>query len=433
MNLAALIVYGLVNLTMVIYHLINKNRLYEFPFWAGMIALGWFFPQAIGGYLNSSQFPPGAYANGMLFAALCTVALWYAFNRALAGRASKPSWLDASFDTAKLYQAGAVLCMCGFFFQWKLAHLPEELTSMTQWTGPAVKYLFLSSIFVFGFLTLWLIYLNQSRLVVPRLWIFIIPSLLLLLQAAVLHGRRAAMMDLVSYLLVGLWFVRRVSLPRWFVIAGLTMGLALINAIGAYRAIMSEKGSLSERLAAASKIDFANESENVLKKSGLEFSNYIFYRQVYAEVGNFDWGLVHWNGLVANYVPAQIVGRSFKNSLMILLEDRTMEIARSKYGHPYGVGTTVTGYTDAFASFGWFGFVKFMVIGWIMGVLYRHAMQGSFLGQLLYVYSLSTAMHSVSHVTHTILFSIWIYFFALGYPALHFAKIRPSAGDVNFA
>ena len=88
-------------------------------------------------------------------------------------------------------------------------------------------------------------------------------------------------------------------------------------------------------------------------------------------------------------------------------------------------GSTATGYLDAFGSFGWFGFLKFWIAGYIMGVLYRHAMQGAFLGQLLYIHTLPTAMLMVTHQTNEFLVRIWIYFLVLAYPVFYLAKYKP--------
>jgi hypothetical protein len=413
---------------MVAYYLRGKGQFYQFPFWVGVIALGWFFPQAIGGYFKVEQFPENAYADGMFFAALCTAALWIGFVKAVAKEPSKPSWLDAPFDTQRLYWVGAAFCVFGFYFQWKLWALPEEMLAETQWSGATVKYRFFANMFKMGFLTLWLLYLSQSRLFIPKILVFIIPCLLFLLEAAVLRGRRAGMMNLVAYLFVSFWFVRRISVPRWFIIAGLAAGLVLINGIGTYRAIMIKKkeASLSQRLSLAVNADYFSSSKKNISQSGSEFKSYIFYRQVYAEDRIYDFGCVHWNNLVYNYVPAQIVGREFKDSLMFrqLVEVNPRLLAEEKYGHMRKTGSTSTGYTDAFGSFGWFGFIKFLLVGGIMGSLYRHAMQGGFLSQLLYVYVLGTSMHIISHVTHRILVAVWVYFFMMGYPFLYWAKLK---------
>jgi hypothetical protein len=433
MDLFALVLYGGVNLWMVLHHLGGRGRYNQFPFWIGMIALGWFYPQAIGGYVNVERFPPNAYADGMLFASLCTIAVWVGFDLALKRKTERPSWLDAGFDEKKLYYAGAGLCLFGFFFQWKLWSLPEELLAQTQWSGATVKYLFFASVFKIGFITLWLSYLRQSRWVVWKYLVFIIPCFLLFFEAAVLRGRRAGMMELASYLVISLWFVKRWSAPRWVIVSGLVAGLIFINAIGTYRAIMKKKElSLSQRLTLAANADYVSKSMERLDESGMEFKNYIYYRQVHVDEKFYDFGLTHWNQFVFNYVPAQLIGKKTKESLYIKLNDLSMSrIAKERYGHSFHIGTTLTGYKDAFGSFGWLGFVKFLIIGAMMGMLYRRAMQGAFLGQLLYVYFLTKAMQTVSHGTNDILVRVWVYFLVLGYPVLYWARRRP-VREVDF-
>jgi hypothetical protein len=424
-NLLSLIAFIAVNISMLLSYFWGKGRFYHFPFWAGVIALVWFLPQAIGGFLNSGIFPSGSYAAGMVFATLCTIALWGGYSVAYRKAPCATSWLAKPFDRTRLFYVGALLCGIGFFFHWKLVSLPKEMLAETQWTGATVKYLFLSSIFKFGFLALWLLYLSQRKYFVPRLLVFIIPSLALLLISILLHGRRAEMMNLFSYMVVSLWLVRRVTVPRWLLVSLLAFALVLINAIGIYRAIiMNEEKTFSERVSQAARADYLAESETVIKKSGLEFKNYIFFRQAYADLGRYNFGLTHWNGLVFNYVPAQLVGRGVKNALMVPLEDNLKDYTQLEYGHDQAIGTTSTGYRDAFGSFGWFGFVKFFFVGAIMGRLYRYAICGFFFGQMLYVYTLNAAMHSITHGTHEILVSIWVYFFALGFPALYWARVK---------
>jgi hypothetical protein len=296
----------------------------------------------------------------------------------------------------------------------------------SQWSGATVKYFFLGSVFEIGFVALWILYISQPRVIVPKLLVFIIPALLLFLDAAVLRGRRAMMMDMVSYVIVGLWFVRRFTLPRWFIITGLIFGLVLINGIRTYRMILMDKETpLTERLSEAVQADYLETARRRVDESGAEFRNYVFYRQTAIDTGFYDLGSKHWNRFVHNYVPGQIIGHENKENLMLRPSDIEMkDIAYMKYGHRFKIGTTSTGYRDSFASFGWFGFIKFLLIGWIMGVLYRHAMLGSFLGQLLYIYLLARGMQAISHETNDILVRMWIYFFALGYPVLYWARVK---------
>lgn len=427
MELFSLIFYGFVSLAMIVSCLREKGQFCQFPFWAGIISLGFFFTQAVGGFLHFEQFPRGAYTAGMLFASLCMLALWMGFVLACKRTCTRPSWLSAEFNSDRLFFVGVFFSVVGIFFQWKLNSLPEELLAMSQWSGATVKYNFFASLFHFGLITLWILYLYQRKLLNIRVLIFLVPCFLLLASNAVLSGRRNAMMKMCAYLVVGSWLVRRIAMPRWILIPALAGGLILVNSVGLYRSIMHDKEkSLTERLSNASQADYVSASTKAMDESSIEFKNYINFRYTCAKHRLYDYGTWHWNRLVFNYVPAQLVGAKFKRSLC-LKEEITTDIAqltRSELGHVASNGSTVTGFMDAFRSFGWFGFIKFGFIGWLMGVLYQRAMQGLFLGQLLYVYLLSDAMHAITHHTGLLLFSSWVYFLALAYPVFFWARGR---------
>jgi hypothetical protein len=426
MDLIALISYATVTMLMVLFYFFRgKGTYFEFPFWAGLISGGWFLPQAIQLCPEADKLPEGAYASGLFFAALCNAAMWAGFSFANDRITQRKSWLADDFDKRKLYWAGAVMCMVGFFFQWKLLALPDELFKSTQWSGALVKYLFFASIFKLGFVTIWLLYLSERKWVNVKLLVFIVPCLLLLLQAVVLKGRRGEMMNLFSFIFCSLWLVRRYPIPRVILIAAVCVGLTLVNSIGIYRVMMRDKDTpVLERLSKAAKA--VSEEKNRTRSGGSEFRNYTYTVALYQESNRFDYGGIHWNELVFNYVPAQLVGRDFKESLALesgMSAREASDVLLEKFGYRMSVGTTISGYADAYGSFSWFGFVKFLLIGLMMGTLYRHAMNGTFLGQMLYVYVLGTAMHAVSHGTNRILASVWVYFFALAYPLLFRARI----------
>jgi|GEM_PF-2270615 len=423
MNLFALSLYGSINAAMLLYYLRSKQTIFHFPFWAAVIAMGWFFPQAIGGYLNLHEFPASSYADGLMFASMCTLALWGGYVAAFHRYAPKPCWLDYKFDLKRLYWASAALCVFGFYFQWKLFALPDELKQVTQWSGVTVKYLFLSSVFRFGFIALWLLYLTERKAWSPRLLILIVPGLLLLFKAAVIDGRREGMMNFAAYLLIGMWFGRGITIPRWALAVGVGFGLIFINAIGIYRDIIFDGDmTVPEKITAAVNADYSSQSEDILEESGAEFKNFIYHQQVYRDTDEYDFGLIHWNKLVFNYVPAQIVGRELKNAMMYPLLNVT-EKTQQMYGYKYLRGSTSTGYKDSFGSFGWFGFIKFLLIGVMMGTLYRHALGMNLLAQILYLTMLATGMLAVTHSTDRILVADWIYFFALGFPAFYWARL----------
>ncbi|MCH7518013.1 MAG: hypothetical protein IH964_03190 [Candidatus Dadabacteria bacterium] len=134
---------------------------------------------------------------------------------------------------------------------------------------------------------------------------------------------------------------------------------------------------------------------------------------------DFDYGIYHWNTLVYNFVPAQILGNDFKESLMIQIEDT----AFTTFGHVRHTGTTSTGMTDSFKSFWYFGALKFFVIGFILSRLYKAAIQGHFMAQLLYMLIIVSALISITHNTQYF-FSAWVRIGIFVFPVLLILRNR---------
>jgi hypothetical protein len=147
----------------------------------------------------------------------------------------------------------------------------------------------------------------------------------------------------------------------------------------------------------------------------------------------FDYGLFHWNALVQDYVPAQIVGTEFKSGLMVDLDTPDWAV----YYHVPSIGSTSTGLADAFQSFWYFGFVKFAAIGWLMGLLYRAGNRGHLLAQVAYALLASYSLVSITHHTNWFLSRI-VHMSLFLLPVLVYARrmpVRradlPAAGNVQ--
>lgn len=82
---------------------------------------------------------------------------------------------------------------------------------------------------------------------------------------------------------------------------------------------------------------------------------------------SYNYGTIIWNGFVYNYVPERIFGKEFKESLQYH-PDYEKQILPLTHGI-----TTVTGYFEAFASFGFLGFILFGLIGFLLGIIWTRA------------------------------------------------------------
>ena len=423
MELITLTLYLGLNIVMMFSYTLRKGDIYKAPFWFGAISLGWFAPQAIGGYQNYNIFPPSSFTSGMLFAFLCNLAFWLGWFVSVRRPLRESSILTIDFNENKLFAASTFLAIFGFYFQWKLWSLPEDMLIGVAWSGTVVKYWFLSGVFKFALIILWLMFLNKySKIKKKYILILLIPCFYLMFEAAVFRGRRAEIMNIVAYVLIGLWFIRAFVPPRISILTGLVLGLVFINAIGIYRSLMYKSDlPFQQRVDAVLSADYVSYSQKVLDDSGEEFKNFIYQREAIENIGEYDLGLYHWNEFVFNYVPAQVIGSEFKESLRFPLND-SRDLAQNQFSHYWKNGTTSTGYSDAFASFGWLGFIKFILCGYIMGCLYKYCSKGYILPMILYIYLLNYAMHAVTHGTNEILIRQWVYFIFLVFPFLYFSS-----------
>jgi len=85
------------------------------------------------------------------------------------------------------------------------------------------------------------------------------------------------------------------------------------------------------------------------------------------------------------------------------------------------VGSTYTGFYDAFGSFWYLGCLKFFVIAALMGSIYVRAARGDEAMQILYALSVVPSMLVITHFTDEIIVS-WVHIGAFLLPAFWYVK-----------
>jgi hypothetical protein len=162
-----------------------------------------------------------------------------------------------------------------------------------------------------------------------------------------------------------------------------------------------------------SKIDVAGNFEDQLQAGGPEMRNAIARISYISRQLRFDYGAIHWNRLVHDFVPRQIFGEDFKEALKLPMppEDRNY--------NPL-TGTTETGMVDAFGSFWYFGVLEFFLLAYVMARLWATANAGWATGQIVYALSAIPAIHAISHLTDWVVES-WVQMLLFLAPALLFA------------
>jgi hypothetical protein len=170
-----------------------------------------------------------------------------------------------------------------------------------------------------------------------------------------------------------------------------------------------------------SKMAPVDNMNRVIKTGGSEVRSGAHIMAGVADEAAFDFGMSDWNFLVFNFVPAQVFGSSFKQKCLFKFDSPMMRGGSGGYEVPNG--STVTGVCDCFASFGYLGFVKFLLIGWVLGTLYNGALKGNWGAAILYICLIVTGLEAITHETPLFLTRI-VYICIFAMPALRYAKSR---------
>lgn len=206
MALFSLILYITFNLWMCFHFLfIRKERGYEYPFWAGMIALIFVVPQAVAFYSMQDELPENGYWYTLLFASACTLALWRGFTSA--ARSAKPAGrlLNLSLNLQSCQIAAAFFTIVGIAFYIAFNFSSKQTNEVGNLTGSATILIFFAQLMKFGFclsLYLSLKYKFKLSLVLTLL------SSIVFLIAIVFYGRRNDTAQFLLAILLTLWFVR---------------------------------------------------------------------------------------------------------------------------------------------------------------------------------------------------------------------------------
>lgn len=388
--------------------LLQRGGVYGFPFLAAAMFLTFVLPQIPG--LVDDRFMPqdGALTRAVFFSWLCLVMC--AVGWAL-GRHAGIGW-DHAFSEQRLLIYAAMLSLLGAYFFHKFGQLDDEERLRGFLTGTAVAYLFFAKPLTYGLAIALLCFARRRSL--AALWIILFDGVFYF-DRIVIAGRRGDAAELALMIALALWFHRRYVVPRSVVCLSLVFTIIGLLGAGEYRAATFYGGG-SPDWRAVLDIDIADNWHKLVSQGGPEFRNLAFSLSYVSKNNAYDYGANHWNTLVNSYVPAQIIGSAAKDRLYIH--------SPSRYAMDYepAPGTTPTGMMDAFASFSYYGCLKFALVGALLAGIYTRAMHGNTAMQLLYMLSVMPAMLVVTHFTNEIAIA-WVHIAFFMIPGLLFARI----------
>jgi hypothetical protein len=402
-GLFVLIVFGLLA-----EGFLRPERIYHFPFLAGVMTFAFVLPQMPAAALDQ-YLPDGAYTKTAFMGILCLLALRLGWSE----RAQPLAMFRISFSERRLIVVAALFSALGAVFYVRLSHLPGDLSIGVQMSGLPVIWLFFARCLTYGLAIALLCYARKPS---PILLAIIVFDLAFYFERIVITGKRAEATELIMIAVLPFWFFRRWIAPRTAVFAVLLLGTVSMVSMGDYRQITRASSGLPtwEEL---TQIDFAGNFTETLETGGSEVRNAVLRIATTDRNMEFDYGAFHWNRLVFNFVPAQILGAAFKQSLMFTLPTP---------GRDYNpaTGSTETGLADAYQSFWYFGALKFLVLSFVMARIWRSAIEGQACAQLVYALSIVPAMHAVSHQTDWVM-PVWVHMLIFLAPALYFCAATP--------
>ena len=321
-----------------------------------------------------------------VMAILCLLAAWAGHEWWPGARQPTP----IQFDPKRPVISAIILATFGAYFSLRTATTTADIDPETgNWTGIITIYSTLASVARYGFVLAAILFMQTKNwkfllLMLPQLWMYF---------QLFMIGRRSPTGEIAVIVCMLLWFNRKWAIPTWLMLLG-AFGMAVFSLnIGTIRATV-----VGQPLGERAKAVMATDPMHTITPEGMakdenyvDVFNALNLMETTASGGHYNYGLNFWNKLVFGYVPAQIVGRETKNSLIIPLEDDT-----KLTGFEKSVGTCDTGIGEAFMAFGYFGCGLFFVLGAFMRWLWEGAIRKSVLHQFLLMLFMLPAVMSFS-------------------------------------
>jgi hypothetical protein len=381
--------FSLVCLGLVTAAVVRPRLIYEYPYFMAAAFTVFILPQAYALYRNDWG---GVYLHmTLLMCLLCLVCCWLGYQRR--PHAALVQKLNIPIETGRFLAGGIVLVLIGWYFTYKFGTLPEEDAS-SMMTGIGTIYLFFGGFVYPGFAICFYCVLKKRWITA---WLATAVAAVIPLQAAVFYGRRESTVLFCMSVGLGMFFIKGKTAPRWAIVAAILGAMLFIPSTSEYRQLAKE-----DPLEAFREINFTESFRDALDPDALsELKNATVLIAATEATGDYAYGAGYWNELIFRFIPAQFVGRDFKNALMIGGERRDpSDFVEDVLGFRLPLGMTVTGIGDSFNQFGYFGCLFFAALGYLFKTLWVAANKpNGTMAQILYIQVTTSAMRAATHQT----------------------------------
>lgn len=389
--------------------MMRSERIFEYPYFMAAVFAVFILPQAFSLVRFHGRVSSAAVDDVLLMTCLC-------FFSAVIGYQLKPSAflfriVSRPVIESRMLHIGILFTACGYFFGYLLSQIKIEMhEEHGGMTGIGTIYLFFASLKFPGFAICLSLFFQQLTL--SRFFLALLAGVSPLGEV-ILGGRRepAVVVGLIFFL--GLYYYRSIKPPASVIFGALLLAMLAIPATGNYRDLVS-RGDFDK----ITRMDLVGNFKDYFgKESILELRNAAATIQMLKKYGDYEYGAGYWNQLVFRFVPAQLIGKDKKNSIMIGSTVDDMFRKGTSFGYEFSTGSTLTGMGDSFRQFGWFGCLFFAFLAVIFRSFWIAALQPNALfAQLLYLLICTSAMRAVTHQTVDFLpgFVYQLIFLALG-------------------
>jgi hypothetical protein len=375
-------------LMLLLWGLMRPERIYQYPFLMGAMFSSFLIPQAVALVANPGGAAQTAIDKALIMAILCAVMCWFGYQ--FKPRASFIQRLSFAIEPHRFFQAGIVLTLVSFISNLALSRIQIDATEVGTWTGPATILYFFGNLRFIGFAIFFSIMLKQPKL--SNIFITILSSYPII-EIITVWGRRTPVMIFLVTIGVTLFYVKRYLPPRFLVIIMTVLGAFLIPLVGKLRGDFWSAlftGNLSS-------IDFNSGLDRVLRGEILELRNAAILIEATDRLGNFGFGTGFWDDIVFRFVPGQLLGSGFKESLQFHWAADPLTIVRL-YGYRFPTGSTFTGIGDSYVQFSFLGCLIFAAIGYLFKNLWISSFYfNSIASQTFYVGLVSPVLVGVTH------------------------------------
>jgi hypothetical protein len=381
---------ALVLLAALVHALAAPARFYEYPYFMCAAFAVFILPQALSLLHSPGAASPAAVEAVLLMTLLCVAAC------VLGYRAPPSRWIversHRPVDDRRLFQCGVLFVVCGFVFMSLIGQMTESERGGSVWSGRATIYLFFASLTYPGFSICLRHALSRGG---AAAWFWTAAGAVIPVVSIVLHGRREPAILFAVTVAITLYYEKRWVVPRVAAAAALVGAMLVIPATTEYRQ------ALSGGLKGVAEVDLVGNFRRFLAGASiLELRNAAVIIDATAEIDDYGWGTAYWDQLVFRFVPAQFVGKDFKDALMFRTSDERLLQEFAARGYRIPVGSTITGMADSFQQFGYGGALFFAALAVVFRSLWRASLQrGAVFAQLLYIQTTTSAMRAITHQT----------------------------------